>query len=294
MTLNQLEYFCAVCRYRSITRAADELYVSQPTISVAIRGLEKEFNLQLFIHGKNRIALTDDGERFYEKAQALLDQRQELYTEFSALGHSQRPIKLGIPPLISTFFFPRMIDAFHEQSDTPVQLFEYGSVWACNLVDSRELDLAMVNLDYYDIEKFNYFVMMTDYTIYCVSKTHRFADEPEITIDMLRDEPIILYNTDSVMNMIVNARFHALGMAPRVLMHSSQLYTILNFVRGGNCGAFLYSTLAVNPRDFVQIPVKPEITTRFGIVWRRGPVNKNVQEFLDFAQAYQTLSSGQV
>ena len=48
MTLTQLEYFCMVCRYRSITRAADALFVSQPTISTSIRDLEKEFHLKLF------------------------------------------------------------------------------------------------------------------------------------------------------------------------------------------------------------------------------------------------------
>ena len=54
-----------------------------------------------------------------------------------------------------------------------------------------------------------------------------------------------------------------MNIIPEVLLHSSQLGTILNFVRGGNCGAFLYSSLAVNPRDFVEIPVKPEITSDF-------------------------------
>ena len=52
MKLVQLEYFCAVCRYHSITRAAEELYVTQPTISVAIRELEKELKLRLFHHEK--------------------------------------------------------------------------------------------------------------------------------------------------------------------------------------------------------------------------------------------------
>ena len=62
MKLVQLEYFCAVCRYHSITRAAEELYVTQPTISVAIRELEKELKLRLFHHEKNRISITQEGE----------------------------------------------------------------------------------------------------------------------------------------------------------------------------------------------------------------------------------------
>ena len=69
MTLNQLEYFCAVCRCHSITKAADELYVSQPAISVAIKKLEKEFHLRLFNHGKNSISLTREGEEFYKSHQ---------------------------------------------------------------------------------------------------------------------------------------------------------------------------------------------------------------------------------
>ena len=49
-------------------------------------------------------------------------------------------------------------------------------------------------------------------------------------------------------------------------MHFSQLYTVLNFVRGGNCGAFLYSSIVVNPRDFVEIPITPEMKSKFGII----------------------------
>lgn len=88
MTLTQLEYFCMVCRYHSITRAADALYVSQPTISTSIRDLEKEFHLKLFNHGKNRISLTKDGEAFYQKAEFILKQTQELYTDFSNIEKS--------------------------------------------------------------------------------------------------------------------------------------------------------------------------------------------------------------
>lgn len=91
MTLTQLEYFCAVCRYHSITRAADALYVSQPTISTSIRDLEKEFHLKLFHHGKNRISLTKDGEAFYQKAEYILKQTQELYTDFPTVQKTVIP-----------------------------------------------------------------------------------------------------------------------------------------------------------------------------------------------------------
>lgn len=270
MTLTQLEYFCAVCRYHSIKGAADALFVSSPTISVSIRALENEFHLQLFHHDRNRISLTEEGKTFYKRAEILLKMQEDMYTEFAELAQEKHPLKIGIPPLISTVFFPRMVDAFHENSDIPVQLYEYGSNRAQHLVSTGKLDLALVNMEFYNVDQFESHTLMEDRYALCVSRTHRMADMRSVTLEMLRDEDLIFYNTDSVQNQTLQSRFRALGIHPHVLMHCSQLYTTLNFVRGGDCAAFLFSTLPVNPRDFRMIPINPAIVNRFGIIWKKG------------------------
>ena len=66
MTLAQLRYFCTAARYHSITQASKALFVTQPTISIAIRDLEKEFSITLFNHSGNKISLTEEGEIFYK------------------------------------------------------------------------------------------------------------------------------------------------------------------------------------------------------------------------------------
>ena len=81
MKLIQLEYFCAVSRYHSITQAAQKLYVTQPAISSAIRELEKEFSINLFIRSKNHLTLTTEGEAFYQKASTLLATIHETESE---------------------------------------------------------------------------------------------------------------------------------------------------------------------------------------------------------------------
>ncbi len=283
MKLVQLEYFCAVCRYHSITRAAEELFVTQPTISVAIRELEKELKLRLFHHEKNRISLTQEGEAFYKRAEAVLRETRTMVAEFSSLGEKEIPIRIGIPPLISTIFFPVLSNCFHQETGISVQHLEYGSVKACNLVQEEKLDLALVNMDFYNIDHFNSHVLMEDSYVYCVGRSHRYVGEKEVTFDMLRDEKIILYNTDSVQNETVRSRYISMGITPDVLVYTSQLYTILNFLRGGDCGAFLYSSLAVNPRDFVQLPIRPEISSKFGIVWKKGIfIPERTMKFIDF------------
>ncbi len=287
MTLTQLEYFCTVCRYRSITRAAEALYVSQPTISTSIRDLEKEFHLRLFNHGKNRISLTKDGEAFYQKAEYILRQTQELYTDFSNIEENRHPLRIGIPPMISTVFFPRVTDQFQEKYNIPIQLLEYGSLRARTMVDNEQLDVAIVNMDFYNLDKYNSYVMMEDRYVYCISRTHCYAAEKEITMEMLKDEPIILFNTDSVQTQTVITRLRSAGITPNVRMYCSQLGTVLNFVRGGHCGAFLYSSLAANPRDFVEIPVSPEITSKFGIIWKKGIfVPDQLNKFVTFIKTF--------
>ena len=67
MTLNQLRYFCMASRCHSITKAAEELYVTQPTVSVAIRDLEIEFGVSLFSRKGNQLILTREGRNFIRK-----------------------------------------------------------------------------------------------------------------------------------------------------------------------------------------------------------------------------------
>lgn len=86
MKIIQLEYFCAVCRYHSITQAAQKLYVTQPAISNAIKELEKEFSISLFARTKNHMSLTKEGEIFYQKASKLLDTINQTSSELYDLG----------------------------------------------------------------------------------------------------------------------------------------------------------------------------------------------------------------
>ena len=286
MKIVQLEYFCAVSQYHSITQAAQKLYVTQPAISNAIKELEKEFSVSLFVRSKNHLTLTTEGELFYQKASELLASIKQTTQQFYDLGKQIPPIRIGIPPLLSTIFFPEMLLDFQKQyPDIPLELFEYGSIRAASLVQEETLDLALVNMHFYDIDKMNTFRIQTEHLVFCVSKEHRLAKEKEVTIEMLRDEPIIMYNTDSVQNTTLNSRFENAGITPNVILHASQLYTIERFLHSGNCGAVLYSSLVKHMNGVKGIPIDPVIQQEIGIVWKKGKyINGSVEKFLNFVK----------
>lgn len=104
MTLNQLRYFCTASRCHSITKAAEELYVTQPTVSVAIRDLEIEFGISLFYRKGNRLILTEEGEELYNKATYILQYCTELQADYSSMARVKPPLRIGIPPMLSTVF----------------------------------------------------------------------------------------------------------------------------------------------------------------------------------------------
>lgn len=291
MKITQLEYFCAASQYHSITKAAQKLYVTQPAISSAIRELEKEFSVNLFTRTKNHLTLTSEGKIFYKKALELLNHVSQTSQEFHDLGMQVNPLRIGIPPLLSTIFFPHMILEFHEKyPSVPTQLFEYGSIRAASLVQEDTLDLALVNMHFPDSANVNFSHILTDHLVFCIAKDHPLAQNSRISITDFNQEPLILYNTDSVQNQTLFSHFDQFGIKPNVILHTSQLYTIKSFILQHLGGAILYSTLLNHEPDLVGIPIFPLIEQDIGLIWKKGKyINNSVEKFITFTSNYTPL-----
>ena len=288
MTLNQLRYFCTAVRFHSITQAARHLFVTQPAVSIAIRELEKEFSLTLFSYTKNRLELTTEGEAFSARAVQLLEQSDEMQAQFHDVSHFRPTVRLGIPPVLSAVFFPELMDAFHrEHPEIYLELTEYGSVRACEMVQDEQLDVGLVNMEQYSVDKFSNLVLYEDQLVFCVAENHPLAGEKEISLEQLDDHPLILFNRDSVQSQLLKQSFHALGVQPRVIMHCSQITTTQKFVRQGKCGCFFFSSLLPFVPDLIGIPVTPEIPVKVGVVWKKGKyISNSTRAFIHFCERY--------
>ena len=285
MTLNQLRYFCTASRCHSITKAAEELYVTQPTISMAIRDLEIEFGISLFSRKGNQLILTQEGESFYEKATYILQYCNELQADYSSMSRVKPPLRIGIPPMLSTVFFPELLTAFHEKHpEIAVVLEEYGSVRACNLIQDDTLDVALVNID-----KFHNTVLADDQIVFCVSNDHKLAEKETVTIKEMSKEQLIFFNPDSVQNQLLKMRFEMDGYKPNVVMRSSQIYTTLQFVKTGKYGCFLYTSMTdkFSGSGITGIPLEPPIRVKIGMVWKKGKyISGDMLTFLHFTRMY--------
>ena len=214
MKLTQLEYFCVAARYHNITKAAKELFVTQPSISNAIRTLEEEFGVNLFFRNNNKLTLTPEGELFYKSAEELLAHADSVESEFHELRKKIIPIRIGIPPMLGTIYLPE-------------------------LYFSLKKNVAIVNAEQPAIDKCNSRIIDTEDLLFCVSPEHPLAGQQTILLNMLANEPLILFNTDSVQVMTLTRQFKAVGVNPHVLLNTSQITTLLNMVKTEQVGTFL-------------------------------------------------------
>ena len=106
MKLTQLEYFCVAARYHNITKASKELFVTQPSVSNAIKALEEEFGVNLFYRNNNKLTLTPEGEIFYKQAEELLAHADSVASEFHELRKKITPVRIGMPPMLGSIYIP--------------------------------------------------------------------------------------------------------------------------------------------------------------------------------------------
>lgn len=288
MNLNQLEYFCAAVRCQSITQAAKKLYVTQPAISGAIRELEREFSVNLFSHARNKLALTDEGQLFYERAELLLREVETATRQLKDLSTSRQPVCVGIPPLWGSTFFPDLLRDFNDKfPDIRLTFYEYGSAKAAQLVQEEELDVALVNLSLDNPDKFHSVCIGRDHFVAAVDPAHPLAGRKSVTLEELAGQPLVMYNTDSVQNRIIRSRFDRIGIVPNILIYTSQIYTMKSMIHNNTCVSFFYASLLQDHPDLVGIPIAPWIEQKVGLIWRKGKyTTRSTEAFISFVKDY--------
>lgn len=284
-----MKYFQTVCRYGSITKAAEELFVSQPTISFCIKELEDEFGVKLFHRRHNRLQLTVEGSYFLDKINYVLQSVDALSSQMKNMGNNRNHVKIAVPAMISTFLFPQIFNAYNEvYPELQLEMLETGSLQARKLVDANSVDLGITILDSAVEDSYNVVPLVKTELVFCVSKTHPLANCQKISFKQLADQQIILFKADSYQNIFIKRAFSEVGVQPNILLYSSQLYTIKEFLSYGNVGAFLYRQVAEMDDDLVCIPLEQAIFQDIVLIWtKNGSLYSDAENFIQFAKHFQ-------
>ena len=110
MELKQLQSFCAVVKYKSFTKAAEKLYLSQPTVSTHVRQLEEEFQTSLIVRTTKSVEVTPRGQELYECACNIVNLRDNLMRSWS--DEDEKMIRIGASTIPSAYMLPQILPAF--------------------------------------------------------------------------------------------------------------------------------------------------------------------------------------
>lgn len=147
MNLKQLEAFVKVAEESSFSKAARELYLTQPTISAHITSLEKEFDARLFVRNTKEVNLSDDGEILYKYAKQIVDLENEITSIFSdrrdRLTEEKRSIGIAASTIPAQYLVPEILTQFTKKCPgEEFKLLESDSAGVVQMIIDQKVDVG--------------------------------------------------------------------------------------------------------------------------------------------------------
>ncbi len=239
MTLTELKYVLAVAREKHFGRAAEACFVSQPTLSVAIKKLEEELGVSLFERGGGgELGITPAGKRVAEQAShifELVDGIKDLAA--AAKDDLQGPIRLGAIYTIAPYLLPELIPQLHERApQMPLLLEENYTRVLTEKLKKGELD-AMIIATPLDDPSILALPLYEEPFVVAIPSDHAWKKKKFITSSELEDESMLLLGTghcfrDQVLQVCPALNRSAQGGLQKTL-ESSSLETIRHMVASG-------------------------------------------------------------
>ncbi len=231
MELKELSHFIEVVRYGGFSRAAENIYVSQPTLSKSIKKLELTLNVELFERSTRKLILTDAGSIVYEQAQEILGKTDELTMLLNDLALVPKgKIHFGVPPLIGALFFPEIARSFTVfNPEIKLELVEHGARKIESLIDEGKVDIGIVVLPTVN-DKFNIFPFKKEVFEVFLHANHPLAKKEKLTLTELKNEDFILFNPEFTLHDLIIRHCQNAGFEPNIAYESSQWDLITELV----------------------------------------------------------------
>jgi len=241
LNLKQLEAFYLVIKRGSFTKAAEELNVTQPAVTIQVRALEKSLNLKLIQQVGKKVHLNEAGELLYQYAEKIFDlvnEADEKMKDFKKLLRGT--LRIGTTKNYARYIMPSILSEFQRRFPRiKVILDEGNSESMARSVAEMKNELAIIaqlNLDRKIKSKF----FSTVEFVLVASPEHRFSKQEIVSLRELNGEPVILREKGSGSREAILRKFQEYGIWPSVIIESSSLDFIVDYVKQNKAVSFMF------------------------------------------------------
>lgn len=283
MDLRQLRFMLEVARAGSFTRAAQRLHIAQPALSIAIRKLEEELEVQLFNRRDRTITLTAEGEALARYARLMEQQMTAARQELDDLrGLLRGEVRMGLSPMLSSYFFPQILASFKRRY--PALQLSINGDSAHNIqrkIASGSLDMGVIagavpeGLDAH--------LLVRDEVVACVHRSHRLAGKKMASLRELLTEPLIHFSEGYHLRELVDERAAQEGLVPTVVAESNLFSLARSLVREELGLAFFPKMVVASEGEMAVISCQQPLLLDLSIVWKKNAaLSRANQVFVDF------------
>lgn len=271
MTLRSIQYLIAVAEYHSFTRAAEVLYVSQPSLSQQIKLLEESLNVQLLDRSGRNVRLTDAGEVYLRHARRALRELDEARRAIHDLQDMSRgSLRLAMTPITDYLTRP-LLEGFNARYprinvsilEMPQNQIE-ASLIGDNSDDDLDIDIGIVFSDTFssvarsnEIDKHLLFVEKLHLV---VGGSHPHAGKhSSLGVHGLGQESLALLSKNFALRRHVDQYFQEHGITPHIAIETNSISVILDIIRHGQLATVLPSRIAHDQYGIHPISLHPEL-----------------------------------
>ncbi len=279
MTLTELRYIVAVARERHFGRAAEKCFVSQPTLSVAVKKLEDELGVALFERGPSDVTVTPVGARVVGQAQRVLEEAAAVKS-IAASGRDELagPLRFGAIYTMGPYVMPQLIPLLRQRAPAmPIILQENYTARLAELLKNGDLDVILLSLPYAEAGIVTQAVYDEPFRILLPAE-HPWAKKSRVPARDLCRETLLLLSAgncfrDQVLRTCADAA-RATDNSIQQSLEGSSLETIRHMVASG-VGITVLPSSAADARtaDNKLVAVRPfsapEPSRRAALAWRR-------------------------
>jgi LysR family cyn operon transcriptional activator len=291
--LRHLRYFIKAAELLNFTKAAESLYVSQPTLSVQIHQLEQELGTELFARVGRNVHLTESGKVFLARANKAVKELEEGGREVDAIkGLLRGNMCVGSLPLYGSKIMTPWIAAFSDlYPDVFIKVTAGTSedIEAGILAGDIDVGLAMVPAQHPDIMTRELF---RDEIVLVASKTHALAKKKKLSVSDFQNLSMALPSERISAAKLLGPYFEQSDIQPKVVLTYEEGHSLLELVKRGKFITFLPLSCVKSDPDLCSFPLPaPGMPISTGMLWTN--LTPAAQAFLDLAteQAKQLVMS---
>lgn len=285
MTLRSLEIFVKVAELKSMNGAAEELFISQPSVSGAIADLEKEFNVLLFERLNKRIYITEAGKQLLVYARRMLSIKGEIERNMRDIDELT-PIRVGATVTIGTSILPEVIKRLNK-IDIQVKIDDTSTIEQCILNNSLDIGLVEGRVQNRDIQITSF---MKDELMCICKNSGEFKNKESITMEEVLDYPLIFREKNSGTRLVIDEAIEKVvtntGKKANIIWDCNNTQTIISGVKNGLGISILSPKLVENIQGIKAIPITDaKISRDFLMIMHKDKVlsrnmKKMVQELI--------------